>query len=206
MTIYELRGYMKEFTVFSVRDILKVDPAFHRRRLNEWQNKGYIRKVIKGFYIFSDLELDEWALFEIANRIYKPSYVSLESALAHHQLIPESAYGITSVSTRRTYRFSSEVAGFLYRTVRPELFSGYDLVVRGPKKVKIARPEKALLDLLYLNPQLQTDQDFDGLRFHGERFFQMVNDRAYKAAAARFAQKTLTVKAERFLAYLQRGG
>jgi len=205
MTIYELRGHMKEFTVFSVRDILKVDPAFHRRRLNEWQDKGYIRKVVKGFYIFSDLELDEWALFEIANRIYKPSYVSLESALAHYQLIPESAYGITSVSTRRTYRFSSEIAGFRYQTVRPGLFSGYDLVARGPRKVKIARPEKAVLDLLYLNPRLRTDRDFDGLRFHGDRFSQMVNDRTYRAAAARFAQKTLIVKAERFLAYLRRG-
>lgn len=206
MTYLGLRDSMKDFMVFSVRDILKIDPGFHRRRLNEWQDKGYIRKVIKGFYIFADRELDEWALFEIANRIYKPSYVSLESALAHYQLIPESAYEVTSVSTRRTYRFASEVAGFRYRTVRPELFSGYDLVASGPRKVKIARPEKAVLDLLYLNPQLRTDPDFDGLRFDGERFLQMVNDRGYRAAAARFDQKTLMVRAERFLAYLQRGG
>jgi len=191
---------------FSVRDILKVDRAFHRRRLNEWQDKGYIRKVIKGFYIFADRDLDEWALYEIANRIYKPSYVSLESALAHYQLIPESAYEVTSVSTRRTYRFSSDVAVFRYRTVRPGLYSGYDLAARGSRRVKIARPEKAVLDFLYLNPGLRTDPDFAGLRFDGERFFQLVSDRGFRAAASRFAQKTLTVRADRFLAFLQRGG
>ncbi|HPW18461.1 MAG TPA: hypothetical protein PLP83_08800 [Candidatus Aminicenantes bacterium] len=206
MTYLELRRSMKEFLVFSVRDILKVDPAFHRRRLNEWQDKGYIRKVIKGFYIFADRDLDEWALFEIANRIYKPSYVSLESALAYHQLIPESAYAVTSVSTRRTYRFVSGVAGFRYRTVRPDLFFGYDLTSKGSRKAKIARPEKAVLDLLYLNPRLRTEPDFAGLRLNGERFFQLVNVPGFRAAASRFAQKTLTVKAERLLAFLQREG
>jgi len=206
MTYLGLRSSMKDFMVFSIRDILKVDPGFHRRRLNEWQDKGYIRKVIKGFYIFADRELDEWGLYEIANRIYKPSYVSLESALAHYQLIPESAYGVTSVSTRRTYRFSSELAVFRYQTVRPQLYSGYDLAARGSRRVKIARPEKAILDLLYLRPRLHADPDYAALRFNGERFFQLVSDQSFRAAASRFAQKTLTARAERFLSFLQRGG
>src|SRR4030043_614617 len=113
MNYLNLRGSLKNFSVFSLRDILRGEPGFHRRRLNEWQAKGYIRKVIKGFYIFSDLPLDELVLFEIANRVYKPSYVSLESALAYYQLIPESVFGVTSVSTRRTYRFAPGFADFL---------------------------------------------------------------------------------------------
>jgi predicted transcriptional regulator of viral defense system len=203
MTYLELRDLMKDFTVFSVRDIARVDPAFHRRRLNEWQDKGYLRKVIKGFYIFADRVLDEWALFEIANRIYKPSYVSLESALAHHQLIPESVYGVTSVSTRRSYRFASAVADFHYRTVKPRLFFGYDLAADGGKRVKIARPAKAFLDFLYLNPRLRSDSDFDGLRVDAERFFRTVDEKELRTALARFAQKTLTIRVDHFLEHLR---
>jgi predicted transcriptional regulator of viral defense system len=204
MTYLELRASMKDFTVFSVRDILRVEPAFHRRRLNEWQDKGYIRKVIKNFYIFADRALDEWTLFEIANRIYKPSYVSLESALAHFQLIPESVYGVTSVSTRRSYRFPSAVADFRYRTVSPRLFYGYDLAAAGGKRVKISRPEKAIMDFLYLNPHLRSDSEFESLRLDKERFSQLVNGRELEAMSARFAQRTLTVRLERLLTYLRR--
>lgn len=199
MTYLELRDSMKDFTVFSVRDILRVDPAFHRRRLNEWQDKGYIRKVIKGFYVLADRALDEWALFEIANRIYKPSYVSLESALAHYQLIPESVYGVTSISTRRSYRFASPLAEFRYRTVAPRLFFGYDLAAAGTKRVMIARPEKAVLDFLYLNPRLRSDADYGSLRFDAERFFQLVSEERLRAALARFRHKALLERVERFL-------
>jgi len=197
---------MKDFTVFSVREIFRVDPAFHRRRLNEWQDKGYIRKVVKGFYLFADRAMDEWALFEIANRIYKPSYVSLESALAHYQLIPESVYGVISVSTRRSYRFASAVADFRYRTVKPQLYFGYDLAAGGRKRVKIARPEKAILDFLYLNPRLRSGSDFDSLRIDGERFFRLVDDRDLRTALTRFGQKTLTVRVEHFLEHLRSRG
>ena len=201
MTYLELRDSMKDFTVFSVRDILRVDPAFHRRRLNEWQDKGYIRKVIKGFYVLADRALDEWALFEIANRIYKPSYVSLESALAHYQLIPESVYGVTSISTRRSYRFASSLAEFRYRTVTPRLFFSYDLAAAGARRVKIARPEKAVLDFLYLNPRLRSDADFGSLRFDAERFFQLVSEERLRTALARFGHKALLERVERFLSY-----
>lgn len=89
MQYIELKEALKGFTVFSLMDIKKVDSSFFRARLNEWQDKGYIKKVIKGYYIFSDIELSENVLFDIANRIYSPSYVSFEMALSYYHLIPE---------------------------------------------------------------------------------------------------------------------
>lgn len=206
MTYLKLRDSMKDFTVFSVRDIRRVDPAFHRRRLNEWQDKGYIMKVVKGFYVFADRPLDEWDLFEIANRIYRPSYISLESALAHYQLIPESVYGVTSISTRRSYHFASGLADFRFRTVRPQLFFGYDLAPVGGRRVKIARPEKAVLDFLYLNPRLQSEPDFESLRINGQQFRSLVDDRRLRTALGRFTQKTLLNRVDRLLGYLRKGG
>ncbi|MCK4418271.1 hypothetical protein KAV79_00495, partial [Candidatus Aerophobetes bacterium] len=128
MQYVELKEALKDFTIFSLNDIKRIDRSFFRTRLNEWQGKEYIKKVIKGYYIFSDLELNENALFEIANKIYKPSYISFETALSFYHLIPESVYGITSASTRRTYKFKTQMAEFSYRTIKPELFFGYELV------------------------------------------------------------------------------
>lgn len=203
MNYQDFRAAFKDFTVFSVRDILRFDPGFHRRRLNEWQEKGYLRKVIKGYYLFADRAVDESVLFEIANRIYKPSYVSLESALAHYQLIPESVFGVTSVSTRRTYRFSGLPAAFSYRAVKPELYFGYEIEAAGGKGFKIARPEKAVLDYLYLNPRLRSEADFDSLRIDRDRFRRAVSLRDLRSAAARFGGKAFAGRVERFLDHMR---
>ena len=42
----------------------------------------------------------------VANKIYSPSYISLETALSYYGLIPESVYALTSVSTRKTISFN----------------------------------------------------------------------------------------------------
>ena len=119
MRFMDFKEKLKPFSVFSLSEIRKVDSNFQRRRLNEWQEKGYIKKVIRGHYIFSDLELEESVLFEIANRIYKPSYISFEIALSYYSFIPESVYIITSASTRKTYRFSTSIGTFTYRMIKP---------------------------------------------------------------------------------------
>lgn len=109
MKFLELKNELKDFPIFSLNEIRNIDPNFYRSRLNEWQDKGYIKKVIRGYYIFSDLQPREENLYKIANRIYLPSYVSLESALSYYHLIPESVYGITSISTRRTNSFKTSI-------------------------------------------------------------------------------------------------
>jgi predicted transcriptional regulator of viral defense system len=192
MQYIDLRESLKDFTVFSLSDIKVVDRSFHRRRLNEWQEKGYIKKIIKGYYIFSDIDLDESVLFEIANRIYPPSYISLEMALSHYHLIPESVYGITSVSTRRTYRFKTPIAEFSYRTIKPSFFFGYKLAGYNHKVFKMAGIEKAILDYLYLNPDLRTDEDFQSLRIDKDMFFEQVSEERLNEFLKLFAQNTLT--------------
>ena len=203
MNYIQLRKYLADFTVFSINDIQRIDPKFHRRRLNEWQDKGYIKKIIKGFYIFSDLELNENILFEIANRIYKPSYISLEGALAYYKLIPESTYGITSASTRRTYKFKTSIAEFSYRTIKSSLFFGYILNRYNGKCFKIASPEKAILDYFYLNPHINKESDFASLRINPEVFFNKVKTGKLKKYLKRFSQNTLSTKIDKFLNFMK---
>ncbi|GAB4112641.1 MAG: hypothetical protein Kow00103_02520 [Candidatus Caldatribacteriota bacterium] len=73
MKFLELKNELKDFPIFSLNDIKNINPGFNRRRLNEWQDRGYIKKIIRGYYLFSDIVVDEEILFRISNQIYYPS-------------------------------------------------------------------------------------------------------------------------------------
>ncbi|GFP18583.1 hypothetical protein HKBW3S03_00088 [Candidatus Hakubella thermalkaliphila] len=85
----------------------------------------------------------------IANKLYQPSYISLEYALSYHHLIPETVYTITSATTKPTREFEALDKIYHYYKIKREAFLGYE-----PKKIDgvtvlIAEPEKALVDYLY---------------------------------------------------------
>jgi len=203
MKFLELKSELKDFTIFSLNEIKNIEPGFHRRRLNEWQDKGYIKKVVREYYIFSDLKLSEEILFKIANRIYLPSYISLESALSYYHLIPESVYGITSISTRKTYHFRTSIGEFIYRSLKPPLFFGYDLIKFQEKYLKMASIEKALLDYFYLHSDIETEQDFNSLRINKEMFFEQMDEKKLMSFLEKFNQKKLIGRINRFWSYIK---
>jgi predicted transcriptional regulator of viral defense system len=89
--------------------------------------------------------------FVVANRMVRPSYVSLQSALAFHGLIPESVPVTTSITTGRPGEFSTPLGAFVFRHIRTLLFQGFREVEMDDRQPAfVATPEKALLDLLYL--------------------------------------------------------
>ena len=165
MGYIEFRNSLKRFTVFSYPDILKIDPSFDRRRLVEWQQKNYIRKIRNGYYTFEDTEITESVLLQISNSIYKPSYISLESALSFYNLIPEGVYMITGVSTRKTCSFNTPVANFKFRNIKESLFFGYNIIQENNHTIKIATPEKAVLDYLYYK-MINSLNELEGLRIN----------------------------------------
>ncbi|MBF0569304.1 MAG: hypothetical protein HQL18_00810 [Candidatus Omnitrophica bacterium] len=87
-------------------------------------------------------------LFEAAQKIYGPSYISFESALSYHGWIPEAVRSVTSASFGKAKEFSSEVGVFSFRRVPVNIF--FEGVERLPNGVLIARPFKALLDYIYI--------------------------------------------------------
>jgi predicted transcriptional regulator of viral defense system len=203
MKYLDFKEALKDFTVFSLDEIKKIDSHFHRRRLNEWQEKGYITKIIKGYYIFSDLKINESILFEIANKIHRPSCVSLEMALSYYHLIPESAYAITSVSSRRPGKYETPVAVFMYKRMKPALYFGYELVENQGRRYKIASPEKAILDYFYLNPHLNSSNDFDSLRIDANLFKERVDEEKINRFLEKFSQKRLSKRVRSFLEYMK---
>ncbi|KUG21754.1 hypothetical protein ASZ90_008490 [hydrocarbon metagenome] len=202
MNYMELKEKLKDFVTFNLNDIRKVDNRFDLRRLNEWQKKGYIKKIRRGHYAFSSLEINESVLFLIANKIYTPSYVSLEMALSYYTLIPEAVYGITSVTSRKTNRFKTDFGEFIYRRVKPQLMFGYRLISYRNQNFKIAEPEKAILDYLYFNTNLRTTEDFDGLRFNSEEFKVQTDKDKLRNYLNAFGNKRLEKRFNKFLKYI----
>ena len=203
MQYNQFREAFKHYTVFSVNDIRKVDNRFNVRRLVEWQGKGYIKKVIRGYHIFADLRLSENVLFEIANRIYNPSYISFEMALAYYHMIPESVYGLTSATSRKTMSFKTNVGDFIYHTIRSRLLFGYKLVDYNGRRFKVAEPEKALLDYFYINTSIKSEDDFAGMRIAKEQYLTQVDERRLVAYLNEFRQKRLVKRIKSFMEYIK---
>jgi len=199
MNFVYFKNSLRDFPVFSIADIRAAHGDFDRRRLSEWQKKGYIQKIVKGYYLFSEIDIDENLLAAIANKIYKPSYISFETAMSHYRLIPESIYMITSVSTRRTYLFETPLARFSYRTIKPALFFGYSILTGG---IKMASLEKAVLDYFYINPKVRTEDDFSSLRINREEMIGRFKKERFTDYAQRFNQKRLSNTVEHFLSWL----
>lgn len=202
MQYIELREKLSDYLVFSLQDIKKVDSSFYRARLNDWQNKGYIRKVRRGYYIFSDQDLDEPSLFSIANIIYSPSYVSFEMALSYYGLIPESVYGITCASSNKTSKFSTGLGEFIYHSIKPELMFGYRLERKMGVSFKIADIEKSVIDFFYINTDYGTDDDFSGLRFNAGEFKLQADRKKLLSYLSNFNNKSLEKRVNKFLTYI----
>ena len=191
MNFIDFKTQLKDFTVFSLSDIRKINENFDLRRLAEWQQKEYIKGIIKGYYIFSDVSINEQTLFEIANKIYSPSYISLESALSFYGITPEGVYRITSISTKRTYTFNTQKAVFSYRTLKPELFFGYRLINNHNKAYKFAEAEKAILDYFYLNPRINNKEDIKSLRYNSDVFLKLIKKRKFRSYLRRYDSPAL---------------
>ncbi len=166
MNFLEFRQRLFPQKVFSTSDIAKEWADFNYVNLVNWQDKGYLVKLRNTWYAFPDALKTEADLFFMANRLQKPSYISLETALRYYNWIPESVFSVTSVTTAKPAVWQTPVGHFVYRSVQPRLFFGYRPVGERHPTFNIADPEKTLLDLLYFNPRLLESPDFEGLRLN----------------------------------------
>ena len=140
-----------------------------QRQLAGWVRDGRLVRVRKGLYALErphrKVDPDP---FVISNRLVMPSYVSLESALHFHEMIPDVVQGVTAVTTGRVAEFETPLGRYLFHHVMEERFwgAGYAGVARGQRAL-VASPEKALLDLLYLTPGSDDRAYISQLRLQG---------------------------------------
>jgi predicted transcriptional regulator of viral defense system len=160
-------------SIFSLRDIRNIFPdanvATLKNNLTNWLKKGYIERLKRDLYACVEPILEsEIPDFYVANRLYAPSYVSLETALSLYNIIPEIAAQVTSVTTKPSREFKNRHGVFMYRSCRKRAFTGYRIVVYEGYKVLIADEEKALVDFLYFKQRQGLSIDFEEERFDAE--------------------------------------
>jgi predicted transcriptional regulator of viral defense system len=150
-----------------------------RDRVTAMLGSGAVIRVKKGLYVFGrDLRRRPYSRELLANLIYGPSFVSLDTALSFHGLIPERVEAVTSVTSKRPKRFETPVGMFIYRgSPRRSFHIGMDRVEEGDVAFLIATRERALADKVRDqrgNP-IRTTGDaarylFDDLRIDEEGF------------------------------------
>ena len=175
MNYLSFRNQFINQDLISTQQMVRMFPDFDSRRLVEWQKKGYIERVVNRWYRFLEIPQEENSLFWTSNRIYQPSYISLESALSFHGLIPEGVYAITAISTLKTHTYQNNSINYIYRNVKPSLYFGYQILRWKDKPILMASPEKALLDFCYLNSHLKTREDFESLRINPSIFISKID-------------------------------
>jgi len=203
MNTIDFQKKFQPYQVFSLQDIKKFFPDFSYRQIDRWGKKGYLLKIKQGFYTLTDQDINQSFSFMVANRIYHPSYISLEKALKYYGLIPEEVFQITSVSTKKTTEFNTSVGNFAYRHISPKLFWGYKLIKVDNSKFLIADPEKAILDYLYLHSKFKTADDFKEMRINTDSFAEHVNIKKFQKYLEAFNNKALTKRANIFLNTIQ---
>jgi len=132
----------------------EVNPADVRRQLSRWTSAGKLYQLRRGLYTLAPpFQKVKPHPFLVANRMVRGSYVSCQSALAYYGLIPEYVPTTISVAAAHPDRWETPLGIFEFRHLKVELLYGYRLIkLDDRQKAFVATAEKALLDLIHLQP------------------------------------------------------
>lgn len=142
-------------SVFKLNDIAMLTGETNfvslNKKLNYYVHSGKLLNLRKGIY--SKLNYD---LEELACRIFLPSYVSLEYVLQKSGIIFQYSSEISSVSyLSRSVTINDK--DFTFRKIKNSILMNTSGIVQSMNAVNIATPERAFLDMLYLNSNYTFD-------------------------------------------------
>lgn len=161
------RSGLRIFDLTDLSILLKVTVESARVIATRMAKQGIIQRLKRGLYILSEIEIND---FEIANRLMKPSYVSLESALNYWGMTTQIPETITSVAGR-SKNFNVMGKQFSFSHLPEKLFN---FGIQKEASFFIADPEKTLLDMIYyasLGKRSVTFDILDTKKINRSRFF-----------------------------------
>lgn len=192
MNFIEFRNRFLSLACISTDQVFATYPGFDRNNLGRWVKKGYLVRLRQGYYAFPDYMEHKDFTWYFANRIYKPSYISLHTALSFYGIIPEAVPQITSVTSLKTAVFSNDFGKYSYKNVKDDLMFGYDLKeMEGGRRIMFASPEKALVDLLYLYPFYNSERELSELRLDESFMDEELNIERLLEYTSRIGNKAL---------------
>ena len=192
MTFLEFRTKMFDLACFNIYQVYAWQPDFDRNNLTRWAKKGYLIRLRQGCFAFPEYKSNPDYSLYFANRIYRPSYISLHTALSFYGIIPETVVQITNVTTLKTASFTNDFGEYSYKNVKENLMFGYDLKPMADNRtIQFATAEKALLDLLYLYPFYDNKKELEELRLDEDYLQDDLNKDLLMDYCAKFQSKAL---------------
>lgn len=200
MNYLEFRNQMFETACFNINQVYAWQPDFDRNNFVRWTRKGLLIRLRQGYYTFPEYKSKpDFALY-FAGRIYRPSYVSLHTALSFYGVIPESIVQFTSVTSLKTANFTNSFGEYSYKSMQEHLIFGYDIKpIADGRTLQMAKPEKALLDLLYLYPFYNTEQELEDLRFDEDFMLDELDKTLLENYTLQFKNKALEARVQLLL-------
>ena len=166
MNLEKLNKSKKNFlSIEDISNILSITKESAKVTANRYVNIGSLLRIKRNFYITpTKLEqLKESDLFQLANIIQVPSYISLNSALSYYNISTQQLRGvIESVALKRTKSLYVNENQFKYILVKKSFYNGFI----SENNFFIAIPEKALADAIYLSSMGRYNTDFDAIDFN----------------------------------------
>ncbi len=164
-TIIELA---EKLPVFTFNDFLGAEEndSYLRMVLHRNEKSGKLLRLKKGIYTTTAYvekmrnrgEIEIFTDF-LANFLYSPSYLSLDTILYRHNLLTEIPVNLTSVSQNKTAIFTNKLGNFIYHAIKPSLFSGFELSEVSGFSIMRATKAKAMFDFLYLRKNVLPNKE-----------------------------------------------
>ncbi len=144
--------------------------------VNKALKKGELVRLCRGYYTLNQRYLTRLLhTYYIANRIVQHSFITAESALSFHHLIPERVTETISVTAYgRNRQYTTPLGSFVYYVtpVKPQaFFLGVELIELDRQFIYIATPLRALVDYVYLHKIKNANMPFltDSLRIEPQQ-------------------------------------
>jgi predicted transcriptional regulator of viral defense system len=124
-----------------------------RNRVSFLSKQGWLVRIKRGLYLvvtdIGSLSSCDISVFTIAHALNKDSYISFENALQHHGMFDQMLSTVGSVTFKRARRYKTKDAEIRFFKIKRRFYFGFAEEKSDIGLVNIARPEKALLDMLY---------------------------------------------------------
>ena len=158
----------EKLPVFTFDDFLSAEEckSYLLMVLHRYEKGGRLLRLKKGIYTTTAYvermrnrgEIEVFTDF-LANFLYSPSYLSLETILYRYNILTEIPVNLTSVSKNKTAVFTNKLGNFFYHKMKPSLFCGFEISEESGFSIMRATKVKALFDFLYLRKNILPNKE-----------------------------------------------
>ncbi len=143
--------YGAVITFDQLSSLFNKNREYTRKRISKLTQQGWLKRIKKGVFVLADLSSRGTLSISynaVVNAMVEEAYISFEAALQHHGMYDQLLTNINAISLQRFKSISIDGIAFKFITTKQQYFYGWEMHNIDGQSVKIARVEKALIDLI----------------------------------------------------------